>query len=545
MPDLLQTMFEDGFLSSTELLALRQTCKELHENPVRILRSLNIASPEEIQGYFRRFFKYGAVGDREMKALGKHFSRLMPEDLALELSVFPIGENKNVLIVGMEDPSDLATKHKLEFFLDRRVQAWSATAQQIGRAIVQIYGADADKLNLPTLLESSRGIQPKEFIETDESSPAPSRDDRHAGAASASPSSEPFRDFEGASSGENEGAASPEDFENLFGSEHSGPEVDPSVGQMLHPEEPSTLEDAINSDLASAGDLSLATDDVPLEGLDAEAVDAQGLDDLGLGGNEGDLSFAEESSGTDATSSSDLGLETENDGSLAASAEMEGEGSESAQLELSSDLDATSDDFTGLGNEELVDGLDSDEGAQELADEGLAEKLGDELVEDLSGEELSLDAVETSELELPVQNDESTMNASETDELENIELSQFEEPAAPEANTEEHNAPQLVAQGNETALPAELVSELAHAVNSVLLKLAMSSNGQNALDILNAKLAPIGANVAFLDNETFEVNFGDFKVQGKLNEDGKGQPPLVEALMPAVKRIFKLGVANF
>lgn len=158
MFDLLQVMQQDGYLSSVELLALRKTCKELGENPVRVMRSLNIASPEQIQDYLQRYFRIHALSDKALSLLDESHQSLVPIDLAIHYSCFGIGEENYSLYVALEDPSDRGIVQQLQFFLGKRIVAVSATVYQLADALTKIYNVSRSHLNLTTVLEKTRGV---------------------------------------------------------------------------------------------------------------------------------------------------------------------------------------------------------------------------------------------------------------------------------------------------------------------------------------------------------------------------------------------------
>ena len=158
MHDLLQLMYQDGFLSSTELVALRKTCRELKESPVRVLRSLNVASSTEVQSFLQRFYGCSSVTDALVEQLDESFKALIPVDIALNYNVFAIAEEDLKLFVAVEDPTDVRNLSQLEFFLDRKIVACVATAQQLARGLSFLYGFDVSHLKLSTILESSRGV---------------------------------------------------------------------------------------------------------------------------------------------------------------------------------------------------------------------------------------------------------------------------------------------------------------------------------------------------------------------------------------------------
>ncbi len=158
MHDLLHLMFQDGTLTSSEVKALRRTCKNLRENPVRVLRSLNIASPMAIQDLFRRYYGIAAVTEELIDALDENFKALVPPDIALNYSTFAISDENDRLYVALEDPTDKGTLHDLQFFLGKKIVPVAATALQLARGLNKLYGLELNDLRLSTLLESSRGV---------------------------------------------------------------------------------------------------------------------------------------------------------------------------------------------------------------------------------------------------------------------------------------------------------------------------------------------------------------------------------------------------
>ena len=158
MYDLLQVMQQDGYLSSGELIALRKTCKELGENPVRVLRSLNIASPEQIQEYLQRYFRVNALGDQAIALLDESYQSYIPIDIAVHYSCFGLGEENSALYVAMEDPSDRGTIQQLRFFLNKRIIPIAATVFQLADGLTKIYRVTVPNLRLTTVIERSRGV---------------------------------------------------------------------------------------------------------------------------------------------------------------------------------------------------------------------------------------------------------------------------------------------------------------------------------------------------------------------------------------------------
>lgn len=157
MHDLLQLMYQDGHLSSTELSALRRTSRQLGENPVRVLRSLNIATPTEIKELLQRYYGFYAATDQVIEELDETLRAIIPADLALHYCVLPIAEENNQIFALTEDPTDKGMLNQLEFFLGKKVVPVIATVQQLSSGLCRLYGVEPGRLRLSSLLETSRG----------------------------------------------------------------------------------------------------------------------------------------------------------------------------------------------------------------------------------------------------------------------------------------------------------------------------------------------------------------------------------------------------
>lgn len=157
MHDLLQLMYQDGHLSSTELSALRRTSRQLGENPVRVLRSLNVATPGEIKELLQRYYGFSAATDQVIEELDDSLRAIIPADVALHYCVLPIAEENNQIYALIEDPTDKGTLNQLEFFLGKKVVPVIATVQQLSNGLCRLYGVEPGRLKLSGLLEASRG----------------------------------------------------------------------------------------------------------------------------------------------------------------------------------------------------------------------------------------------------------------------------------------------------------------------------------------------------------------------------------------------------
>ncbi len=157
MQDLLQLMYQDGHLSSTELAALRRTSRQLRENPVRVLRSLNVATPGEIRELLQRYYGFAAATEKLIEEIDDSLRPLIPADVALHYCVLPIAEENGELYVLMEDPTDKGVINQLQFFLDKKIVPVIATVQQLSTGLCRLYGVEPGRLKLSGLLEASRG----------------------------------------------------------------------------------------------------------------------------------------------------------------------------------------------------------------------------------------------------------------------------------------------------------------------------------------------------------------------------------------------------
>lgn len=157
MQNLISFLHADGLITRTEAHAIAKAARELNENPVRILRSLNIASPLDIQKCFKIYLNFPIVTDVLVESLTGEYASLIPIDLAAHYSVFAFGEDGDRLFVAMEDPTDRATLSALEFFLEREIVPSAVNVYQLSRALQKLYGVDEEFSRLETVLDQARG----------------------------------------------------------------------------------------------------------------------------------------------------------------------------------------------------------------------------------------------------------------------------------------------------------------------------------------------------------------------------------------------------
>ncbi len=329
MYDLLQVMQQDGYLSSGELIALRKTCKELGENPVRVLRSLNIASPEQIQEYLQRYFRVNALGDQAITMLDEGYQTYIPIDLAIHYSCFGLGEDNSVLYVAMEDPSDRGTVQQLRFFLNKRIIAISATVFQLAEGISKIYRVSIPNLKLTTVIEKSRGVIGGLRYEAPYEAKAISIGEDFAGANLSDEDSEDVNEFVSTTPESSLGSRSSEDDSGLASPEPSAEISSPEMNAANTSSSPSVgfidgSSGEVEADMPESSDPSLPESAVT--SASAEAVsEGQGL-------------VSEEESGVEA--SADSGVEASADSGVEASAAPESQPSSVSDDGLLSEEDS-------------------------------------------------------------------------------------------------------------------------------------------------------------------------------------------------------------
>jgi Type II secretion system (T2SS), protein E, N-terminal domain len=156
--DLLQLMYQDGLLSSTEMGSLQKLCSDLRERPVRVLRSLNLVSQPQLQNLVQEYYGVAKSTPELLVQLTPDHATFLPRDLALSCSCVGIGSDSRSVTVLVEDPSDPGLREKLEFFMEKRIEFVVATAAQLCEALEKVYGTAPEEQQLTTVLEASRGV---------------------------------------------------------------------------------------------------------------------------------------------------------------------------------------------------------------------------------------------------------------------------------------------------------------------------------------------------------------------------------------------------
>ncbi|WP_186648821.1 GspE/PulE/PilB domain-containing protein [Fluviispira vulneris] len=583
MYDLLQIMQQDGYLSSVELLALRKTCKELGENPVRMLRSLNIASPEQIQDYLQRYFGVGALGKQALKMLDETYQSYVPVDIAIHYSCFGLGEDSNVLYVAMEDPSDRGIVNQLRFFLNKRIVGVSATVFQLAEGLSKIYKVHKSALNLTTILENTRGViagiryevphkaeaisidddfvssnlkdsdshddepvvskksakQANKEIENDEpeveaqakenSSGAEPSAEISVGAEGGDADKMPSVGFIDGSSGEVDNAALAENVSAQADSAES------EAPQEIAEDAPTETEAPVE---ASAGEEAPIAEDAPQEIAEDAPMETEAPMEASTGEEAPIAEDAPQEIAEDAP------METE--APLEASAGEEAPIAEEAPQEIAEDAPQEIAEDAPMDTEAAMEAPIAEDATQEIAEDApmeteaameapIAEDAPQEIVEDAP-----------METEAPME----AKGAQELAEDEPVDLDSMEEPqeldlqAADDilADDVEMESDDRAPHEKTFAIPSESMTvQLSSLASSALVKLSLIDDKDQAVEMINSLLKPFNTSVTLFDSEKYLIEGEDFSLEGDLSSEIKAEGNSVAfAIEPILKRVLKM-----
>ena len=486
MYDLLQVMQQDGYLSSGELIALRKTCKELGENPVRVLRSLNIASPEQIQEYLQRYFRVNALGDQAIALLDESYQSYIPIDIAVHYSCFGLGEENSALYVAMEDPSDRGTIQQLRFFLNKRIIPIAATVFQLADGLTKIYRVTVPNLRLTTVIERSRGVIGGLRYEAPFEAKALTIDSDYSGENLSDVDSENVNEFVKKSSKNTENENSHED-------EEPSPEISfPEMNKNIYTPSP------------SVGFIDGSSGEVAKGVLDIEEPKAAPPQ----------IAKAEESAASEnVTEQNDVTTTAVEPAAeaMAASAE-EGISEEAAAVEPAAE-EGISEEAAAV-EPAAEEGISEEAAAVEpAAEEGISE-------EESINAEAAISNIEegiSEEIESP----QVTSSANESGIIEDTELNQ------------EH----LVQE----ELNENQVSQLSALASSALIKVTLMQNQDQAIQYVNTMLEPYQVSVTFEGNSSYQIKGENFSVEGNASSTLTATDnPIYYVLEPVLKKILKM-----
>ncbi len=535
MYDLLQVMQQDGYLSSGELIALRKTCKELGENPVRVLRSLNIASPEQIQEYLQRYFRVNALGDQAIAFLDETYQSYIPIDIAVHYSCFGLGEENSSLYVAMEDPSDRGTIQQLRFFLNKRIVPIAATVFQLADGLTKIYRVSVPNLRLTTVIERSRGVIGGLRYEAPFESKALTIDSDYSGENLSDADSESVNDFvkKSANNLENENAHAdeepspeisfPEMNKSIYTPSPSVGFIDGSSGEVAKgvldieetkeassPEQLTATEESVASAAAAeqtnAAPVEMAQNEVAAEPTVEAAGATEGISEEAA---VGEPASSEEVSATEGISEEAAVGEPASSEEISAA---EGISEEAAVGEPASSEEISAAE--GISEEAAVGEPASSE--EISATEGISEEVAEGIREEVAGAE-----PESEGLSEEIETEQAVSQVSEAGIVDDTALN------------ENHIA--------QEELNENQVSQLSAMVSSALIKVTLMQNQDQAMQYVNTMLEPFQISVTFAGNSSYQIKGENFSVEGNATTTPTANDnPIYCVLDPVLKNILKM-----
>lgn len=498
MYDLLQVMQQDGYLSSGELIALRKTCKELGENPVRILRSLNIASPEQIQEYLQRYFRVNALGDQAISLLDESYQSYIPIDLAIHYSCFGLGEENSALYVALEDPSDIGVIQQLRFFLNKRIIGISATVFQLAEGLSKIYRVSIPNLRLTTVIEKSRGVIGGLRYEAAYETEAISIGDDFAGANLSDDESDEVNTF--VANTPEAAMAIPKNNAHDDGSAEPSPDISfPEMNKLDETSDPS-----VGFIDGSSGEIAKGVLDIE------EKADSEGV-------------------GLEMAPPSEVKTEEEEPKEASATESSE----PVVQEEVKNDENLLSEETTAVSDPPLEEApvqAQASVAEEELISEEDSGEIIEEATSELS-EEVSLEA--GSSESQPAEEQELI---SEESEIKEESLSIDEELLSDEAPVE-NNQP----QNSPVEMNENQIAQLSALASSALIKVSMITDKNQAIDLVNTLLNSFHISVTFEEGDTYKITGEDFTASGSLSSQlNQNDNPISYAIDPVLKRILKM-----
>lgn len=137
--DFTDLLLQRGIISIDQLNEAAQISRDAGLNISDALDKLGYATPEESTKALADFHKIEYVDLNEVR-IDETVIELVPESVARENNVLPIGGDESVLKVLISDPFDLETVEKLRFILNRKVETALAPKTAIQEAINRYYG---------------------------------------------------------------------------------------------------------------------------------------------------------------------------------------------------------------------------------------------------------------------------------------------------------------------------------------------------------------------------------------------------------------------
>ena len=139
MTNFTEILLRRGVVSPDQITEADQMSRETNSNLAECLTKLGYASGEEVTQAMAEFHNMEYVDLSEI-TIPEQIIELVPESVARENVILPLGEEGDALKVIVWDPFDIETIEKLRFILNRRVETALAPRENILESINRYYG---------------------------------------------------------------------------------------------------------------------------------------------------------------------------------------------------------------------------------------------------------------------------------------------------------------------------------------------------------------------------------------------------------------------
>ncbi|MEE3370030.1 MAG: GspE/PulE family protein [Planctomycetota bacterium] len=139
MTNFTEILLRRGVVSPDQVTEADQMSRETNSNVAECLTKLGYATGEEVTQALAEFHNMEYVDLSEI-TIPEQIIELIPESVARENVILPLGEEGDGLKVIVWDPFDIETIEKLRFILNRRVETALAPRENILESINRYYG---------------------------------------------------------------------------------------------------------------------------------------------------------------------------------------------------------------------------------------------------------------------------------------------------------------------------------------------------------------------------------------------------------------------
>ena len=556
MRDLLQHMFEEGRLTASELVALKKTAHDLSESPVRLMRSLRIATAQELLDSLVKFTGC-AVYDPKIHHLSAENATWFPKELARFLNVLPLAETEHHLELLTEDPTSLKISATLTFLFRKKIKFIVTTAGQLIEGFNKVYGLKAHELNIRSLIDVSRGVIPrgkgddfyeesehlskhinhktatkslhkkqpdtssnekKSLVKNSHFSTSQNKHKSHKKGADADLAQKPYHaHLESLLDLDTNHTALDQFLSHETTSDQQNNSVDSSELELSKQE--SSEEWDSSTDHLDLNRLLAAVDNPALSDVDEEISGLMepdlGIDDQENLSNEEDLRVEDDLQGDNEISATESPFEIEN-------ALEDNEASHSEET-ASADVTLVDQDYEPDVHIEMPPGVID-------LDEILKPRFTGPI--ETYEPRLSLESLLSFKTDTILEKEPEKETAAEQENSK-------EETNEDETILEMEDFHQITANESEAEIPPELIQQLGSAINSLIIKLATAKTRQQALDLANTKLRDLEVNIFINDAGNLAVKCKDTEFEID-SPQGNSQTKATEKLNPVIKRLSKL-----